>query len=94
MQEGFPTFQLSTDIPRGANIFVFPDQGQNLQAYQWFFDVQQTLPLDMLLTVGYMGTKGTFLAHSGTSTSRLRPVRQVAANQRLIRPQFNCRHAP
>jgi outer membrane receptor protein involved in Fe transport len=73
VQEGFPAFQLGNDIPRGANIFVFPARRDNLEAYQWFFDVQQTLPLDMLMTVGYMGTKGTFLA--GSIPSRCTRIR-------------------
>ena len=89
VQEGFPAFQLATDIPRGANIFVFPRLRQNLETYQWFFDVQQTLPFDMLVTVGYMGTKGTFLANQRNINQPMTPSATVAANQRLIRPQFN-----
>jgi len=89
VQEGFPEFRLSNEIPRGSNIFVFPNQRQNLEAYQWFFDVQQTLPFDVLLTVGYMGTKGTFLATQRNINLPFTPSANVAANQRLIRPQFN-----
>ena len=88
VQNGFPAFRVSTDIPRGATIFVFPNQRQNLEAYQWFFDIQQTLPFDMLLTVGYMGTKGTFLATTRNINQPFTPS-TIAANQRLIRPQFS-----
>jgi hypothetical protein len=89
VEQGFPAFQLSTNIPRGATTFVFPNRRENLQAYQWFFDVQQTLPFDMLLTVGYMGTKGTFLATQRNINQPFTPSANIAANQRLIRPQFN-----
>jgi hypothetical protein len=43
----------------------------------------------MLLTVGYMGTKGTFLASQRNINQPFTPSANIAANQRLIRPQFN-----
>jgi hypothetical protein len=89
VQAGFPPFVVSSDLPRGSQINVFPDFRENLTAYQWFFDVQRTLPFDMLVTAGYMGTKGTFLATQRNINLPITPNATVAANQRLIRPQFN-----
>ena len=88
-RKDFPSSACPHEIPRGAKIFVFPDLRENLHAYQWFFDIQQTLPFDMLVTVGYMGTKGTFLATQRNINQPMTPSATVAANQRLIRPQFN-----
>ncbi|MBM3787948.1 MAG: hypothetical protein FJW30_26670 [Acidobacteria bacterium] len=88
-QTGFPTLTFGTTIPRGASIEVFPDLRQNLLAYQWFFDVQRTLPLDMLLTIGYNGTKGTFLAFGQNVNLPSTPNPTVAVAQRLRRPEFN-----
>jgi hypothetical protein len=89
VERGFPDFRLSNTIPRNASIFVFPSRRENLEAYQWFFDIQQTLPFDALVTVGYMGTKGTFLANQRNINLPVTPHATIAANQRLIRPEFN-----
>jgi hypothetical protein len=89
VRTGFPEFRISEQLPAGSQIFVFPDLRQNLTAYQWFFDVQRTLPFDVLLTVGYIGTKGTFLGSQRNVNLPFTPSATVAANQRLIRPQFS-----
>jgi hypothetical protein len=89
VQQGFPTIVFGNTIPRGSSISVFPDRRENLLAYQWFFDIQRTLPLDVLLTVGYNGTKGTFLAWSQNINLPLTPSPTVAANLRFNRPEFN-----
>ncbi len=89
VQTGFPDFVIGSTIPRGAEIFVFPDFRENLMAYQWFFDVQRTLPMDTLVTVGYAGTKGQFLSAVRNINQPLTPSANVAANQRLRRPEFN-----
>lgn len=89
VQQGFPTIAFGNTIPRGSSIAIFPDFRENLLAYQWFFDVQRTLPLDILLTVGYNGTKGSFLAWNQNINLPRTPSPTVAANQRLIRPEFN-----
>ncbi len=89
VRNGFPTLVFGTTIPRGAGITVFPDFRQNLQAYQWFFDVQRTLPLDILLTLGYNGTKGSFLTFNQNVNLPLTPNPTVPANQRFNRPEFN-----
>jgi hypothetical protein len=89
VQQGFPTITFGNTIPRGASIVVIPDFRENLLAYQWFFDVQRTLPLDVLLTLGYNGTKGTFLAWSQNINLPRTPNPTVPANQRFNRPEFN-----
>jgi hypothetical protein len=88
VQQGFPTLTFGTTIPRGASIDVFPDLRQNLLAYQWFFDVQRTLPLDVLLTVGYNGTKGSFLAFGQNINLPFGPNPTVPIAQRYLRPEF------
>jgi hypothetical protein len=80
---------IGSTLPRGAQVYVFPDMRQNLETYQWFFDVQRTLPLDMLVTVGYLGTKGTHIAVQRNVNQPMTPHPTVAANQRLIRPEFS-----
>jgi hypothetical protein len=89
VQQGFPTITFGNTIPRGSGISIFPDFRENLLAYQWFFDIQRTLPLDVLLTVGYNGTKGSFLAWNQNINLPRTPSPTVAANLRLIRPEFN-----
>lgn len=89
VQQSFPTITFGNTIPRGSSITIFPDRRENLLAYQWFFDVQRTLPLDILLTVGYNGTKGSFLAWNQNINLPRTPSATVAANQRFIRPEFN-----
>jgi len=89
VQQGFPTLVFGNTIPRGSSITIFPDFRENLLAYQWFFDVQRTLPLDILLTVGYNGTKGSFLAWNQNINLPRTPSPTVAANQRFNRPEFN-----
>lgn len=89
VQNGFPDFAPGTTLLRGSSVNVFPDLRQNLEAYQWFLDVQRTLPFDALVTVGYMGTKGTHLATQRNINQPMTPSATVAANQRLIRPEFN-----
>jgi hypothetical protein len=89
VRAGFPPFRISDQLPANSQIYVFPDLRQNLTAYQWFFDVQRTLPFDMLVTVGYMGTKGTFLGNQRNINLPMTPSATVASNQRLIRPQFS-----
>lgn len=89
VQQGFPTIVFGNTIPRGASIDVFPDFRQNLLAYQWFFDVQRTLPQDILLTLGYNGTKGTFLAFGQNVNLPFGPDPALNVNQRLRRADFN-----
>ena len=87
VQQGFPAFS-NTQLQRGADVLVFPDFRGSLYAGQWFLDIQRTLPLDTLLTIGYQGTKGTNLHAIRNINQPLTPSATVASNQRLIRPQF------
>jgi hypothetical protein len=89
VQNGFPSLVFGSTIPRGASIDVFPNLRQNLVAYQWFFDLQRTLPKDVLLTIGYNGSKGTFLAFGQNINLPFTPNATVPANQRFNRPEFN-----
>jgi hypothetical protein len=51
-------------------------------------DVQRNLPWDSLLTVGYIGTKGTHLHVQRNINLPQTPNATVVANQRAFRPQF------
>jgi hypothetical protein len=87
VRNGFPAFS-NTVVSRGIEVYVFPNRRSNLYASQWFFDLQRNLPGDVLLTLGYIGTKSTALAMTRNINQPLTPSATVAANQRLIRPQF------
>jgi hypothetical protein len=87
-KDGFPAFSTATVQPN-VQVYIFPRFRPTLYAGQWFFDVQRTLPGDLLLTVGYMGTKGTNLATQRNLNLPQTPSANVPANQRRLRPQFN-----
>ncbi len=88
VQQGFPIFS-NTQLQRGASVFAFPEFRGTLYAAQWFFDLQRTLPLDTLLTIGYQGTKGTNLHTVRNINLPTTPSATIASNQRLIRPQYS-----
>lgn len=88
VNQGFPAFNNTQILPNVA-MYAFPDRRRNLQAYQWFFDIQRTLPGDTLLTLGYAGTKGQNLFASQNINLPFTPSATVAVNQRFIRPQFS-----
>jgi hypothetical protein len=88
VKEGFPAFDNTVILPN-VSVSVFPDYRPNLLAYQWFFDLQRTLPGDTLFTIGYVGTKAQNIYVSRNLNLPYTPSANVAANQRRIRPQFN-----
>jgi hypothetical protein len=87
VRNGFPAFS-NTTISRGIEVFVFPNLRPNLYAAQWYMDLQRTLPGEVLLTVGYIGTKSTHLSMNRNINLPLTPSATVPANSRFIRPQF------
>ncbi|MBI4892992.1 MAG: TonB-dependent receptor [Acidobacteria bacterium] len=88
VKNGFPDFSTTT-VQRGVTVYVFPDFRPTLYVGQWYFDLQRTLPWDTLLTVGYIGTKGTNLHNIRNINLPITPNATVASNQRLFRPQFS-----
>src|SRR5690606_33219422 len=88
VQDGFPVFD-NSEIRRGVTMYAFPELRRNLQSYQWFFDLQRTLPGDTLVTVGYTGTRTQNLFGTRNINLPFTPSATVPANQRFIRPQFN-----
>lgn len=88
VKSGFPAFQRGV-LQRNSSIFVFPDFRSTLSTYQWFADVQRTLPGDAILTVGYIGTKGTHLSDIRNLNQPLFPSANVPATQRRNYPEFN-----
>ncbi|MGC4050662.1 MAG: hypothetical protein QM757_14905 [Paludibaculum sp.] len=68
---------------------VFSYFRPTLYISQWFLDVQRNLPWDALLTVGYIGTKGTHLHNIRNINLPQTPSATVARrNERYFRPQF------
>ncbi|QOY88706.1 TonB-dependent receptor [Paludibaculum fermentans] len=87
VKDGYPGFSTSV-VQKGSAVYVFPDFRPTLYVSQWFLDVQRNLPWDALLTVGYIGTKGTHLHNIRNINLPQTPSATVAANQRYFRPQF------
>ncbi len=91
VQEGFAPVTPEGFPAPGLNAATAVD-GKYNQYYsgQWFFDLQQQLPLDTLLTIGYNGTATT---HLPVGINMNRPVTlgdgSINVNQRRIRPFFN-----
>ncbi|MBI5281460.1 MAG: carboxypeptidase regulatory-like domain-containing protein [Candidatus Solibacter usitatus] len=88
VKDGFPAFS-NTVVQRGVTVYVFPDFRPTLYAAQWYLDLQRNLPLDTLLTVGYIGTKGTHLHNITNVNLPQTPSATVPANQRYARPEFS-----
>ncbi|MBI1896368.1 MAG: TonB-dependent receptor [Acidobacteria bacterium] len=80
-KEGFPRAGLSVATSR--------DFLPQPYAYQWFFDLQQELPGDTLLTLGYQGTGARQLFYTINVNQPLTPDPVIANNQRFRRPFFN-----
>jgi hypothetical protein len=88
VKDGFPTFT-SGVIQPGINVDTAPDYEANLSVLQWFFDLQRTAPGNVLVTLGYAGSKSSHLDVSRNINQPLTPSATVVAAQRRIRPQFN-----
>lgn len=88
VRDGFPAFD-NTEIRDGVAMYAFPERRRNLQAYQWFLDLQRTLPGDTLVTLGYAGTNTQNLFAQINVNQPFTPSATIPANQRLIRPQFS-----
>jgi hypothetical protein len=90
LQDGFPPFN-PTGLPT-ANLGVSTTaDGAWPQYYsaQWFLDIQRQLPSDILLTIGYNGTKASQLPSSININLPLTPHPTILPQNRRIRPFFN-----
>ena len=88
VREGFPPYRTGV-IPSGVNLDTRYDLQPIMYVGQWFFDVQQNLPGDILLTLGYNGTKTTHAAYARDINAPATPHPTVQAAQRRIRPEWN-----
>jgi hypothetical protein len=88
VQDGFPAFAAG-EVRPGVNVDTAPDKQKNLSVWQWFFDLQRTMPGDVLLTMGYAGSASSHLDVARNINQPLTPSATVPAVQRRIRPQFN-----
>lgn len=89
VRDGFAPVELPATAPvNGTNLISGPIQRTSLYTSQWFFDVQQLLPGDILATFGYEGS-------SSKQLERLRelnnggPHPSIPENLRRPRPQWN-----
>jgi hypothetical protein len=90
LQDGFPAFN-PVGFPNANLSVTTTADGAWPQFYssQWFFDIQQELPLDTLLTIGYNGTAASQLPDSININRPLTPDAVVRQQDRRIRPFFN-----
>jgi len=88
IKDGFPAYTAGQILP-GINVDTAPDKERNIDVWQWFFDLQRTLPGDVLFTAGYAASKSSHLDVSRDINQPLTPSATVIAAQRRIRPQFN-----
>src|SRR5581483_11132425 len=49
---------------RRTNLLMVPPDFKQMTVWQWSFDIQRQLPLQSVLTVGYVGSKSTHIANS------------------------------
>jgi hypothetical protein len=87
VQEGLPPYQTGVVLP-GVGVSPSFDSQPTFYVGQWFFDLQRELPMDTLLTIGYIGTKSTHLWTSRNINQPFTTHPTQNVNQRRIRPQF------
>jgi len=91
LQHGFPPFTPGV-IPPGSvlqRVMTSPDYLPTPYSAQWFFDLQQTLPMDTLLTVGYQGNVSKHLSVCDRNINTpFTPHPTIRWQDRRIRPQF------
>ena len=89
VKDGFAPVDLPAKAPvAGTNIEASYDALPNQYSSQWFLDVQRELPGDILLVVGYQGTKSTHL-YSGRNINSGGPHPTIQASLRRVRPTWN-----
>jgi len=87
---GFPDLPVGTTIPPDTSINVAAIRKPTTYSQQWFLDVQRSLPLEVVLTVGYAGSGTRHLATSRNLNAPLTPDPVTPASQRRrLRSQFN-----
>ncbi|MEZ5391696.1 MAG: hypothetical protein R2724_02205 [Bryobacterales bacterium] len=87
VQDGLPPFQTGTVLP-GVGVSVSYDSQPTFYTSQWFFDLQREMPGDILLTLGYVGTKSTHMWTGRNLNTPYTPDPTINVNQRRIWPQF------
>jgi hypothetical protein len=88
VQQGFPEY-VTGFVPPNVSLDTRYDSQPTMYVGQWFFDLQHSLPGDILLTLGYNGTKTTHAAYSRNINGPETPSATVQAAQRRVRPQYN-----
>ena len=89
VQNGFPLVTLPAKAPvSGTTVEVSRDDYPNQYSTQWFLDFQRELPGDVLLAVGYQGSKSTHL-YAGRNINNGGPHPTIRESTRRVRPQWN-----
>ena len=90
LRNGFPDLPAGTTIPNNSSIDLFAIQRITPTSYQWFLDVQRTLPLDFVLTMSYAGAGTRHIATTRNINAPLTPDAVLLANtRRRLRTNFN-----
>ncbi|MBI4469927.1 MAG: TonB-dependent receptor [Acidobacteria bacterium] len=90
LSTGFPDLPAGTTIPANGSIDVTAIRLPTHYSQQWFLDVQRTLPLEIVLSVGYAGAGSRHLATFRNINLPLTPDPVIPASQRRrLRAEFN-----
>ena len=64
LDDPFLTRTTATAAVRPTNVLFLPPDYKDGEVWKWSFDLQRELPLSTVLTVGYVGSKGTHIGNS------------------------------
>jgi hypothetical protein len=102
VQSGFPPFQTGEIVP-GLGISPAYDYQPTFYVGQWFFDLQRTLPGDIILTGAYIGTSSSHMwtgrnlntpltPHPTINVAQRRPWQQwggIGVQEAMLNANFN-----
>jgi hypothetical protein len=72
----------SVTSPSRYNVTLMTPDNRSSNVYQWSFDVQRTLPMDILLTLGYVGSQSRHLDNSVSNFNSPDPSTNTDINSR------------
>ncbi len=88
VQEGFPTPFVVGEVPLNVDVHTVEDFLPTLYVGQWFFDIQRSLPGDMLLTIAYNGNATSHLNRTRNVNTPVQPHPTTRWQARRIRPEW------
>lgn len=75
-------FPGSNTAPARANLILMPPDNRSTNHVQWSFDIQRSLPGQVQLTIGYVGSKTSHLDNSVANYNNPDPSRDTDFNSR------------